>query len=179
MSSTGANCCATNYVCRRHYFMGACGASTPVLIVTYNACFCFAPSRPCYGSQEDRYFNTSRRVRKKKIPLGFFHVCPLLMHEKMGDSADRPVYKFVFACPGRAGALVSARQGNGSRARACTCLSVQHALVFGVLFVCVRYLRAWLEAGFGWVLSLCLITYIVFSKQTRRRLCLYFVLVLW
>lgn len=71
-----------------------------------------APLRHFFGCQEDRPLNNTRRVRKIKNALDFFHVCPLLMHEKMGDSAGRPVYKFVFACPGRAGALVSAQRGD-------------------------------------------------------------------
>lgn len=70
------------------------------------------PSPRCFGPQEDRPLTTTRKVRKKKIPLDLFHVCPMLMHEKIGDCAGRPVYKFVFACPGRAGALVSARRGD-------------------------------------------------------------------
>lgn len=60
-----------------------------------------------YGPQEARPFKATRRVWEKKNPLDFFHVCPLLLHEKMGGGAGRPVYKLVFACPGRAGALVS------------------------------------------------------------------------
>lgn len=52
-----------------------------------------------------------RRVWDKKNVLDFFHVCPLLLHEKMGDGGDRPVYKFVFACPGRAAAMVSGPRG--------------------------------------------------------------------
>lgn len=44
---------------------------------------------------------------KTRNPLDFFHVCPLLVHEKMCDGNGRAVHKFVFACPGKAQALVS------------------------------------------------------------------------
>ena len=70
-----------------------------------------APPPLHYGPQEDRPFKAMRRVWGNKHLLDFFHVCPLLLHEKMGDGGDRPVHKFVFACPGRAAALVSARRG--------------------------------------------------------------------
>ena len=70
-----------------------------------------SPSSPCDGPQEDRPFKAMRRVWDKKNVLDFFHVCPLLLHEKMGDGGDRPVYKFVFACPGRAAAMVSGPRG--------------------------------------------------------------------
>eukprot|EP00904_Undaria_pinnatifida_P011388 jgi/Undpi1/737/HiC_scaffold_10.g04201.m1 len=63
------------------------------------------------GPRPDRPVKATRRVREKKNQLDLFHVCPLLMHENMGDEAARPVYKFVFACPGRAAALVSAMTG--------------------------------------------------------------------
>lgn len=66
-----------------------------------------ASSSRCHGPQEARPFKATRRVWEKKNPLDFFHVCPLLLHEKMGGGAGRPVHKLVFACPGRAGALVS------------------------------------------------------------------------
>lgn len=44
---------------------------------------------------------------KTRNPLDFFHVCPLLMHEKMCEGNGRPVHRFVLACPGKAVALVS------------------------------------------------------------------------
>lgn len=84
-------------------------AFPPVPTVTWNVRF-LTPSRPWFDPQDDRSFKTTRTLQKKKNALDFFHVCPLLMHEKMGDGAGRPVYKFVFACPGRARALVSARR---------------------------------------------------------------------
>lgn len=58
-------------------------------------------------SKEDRPFQATRRVWEKKNALLFFHVCPLVYHEKMVDGDGRPVYKFVFTCPGGAVALVS------------------------------------------------------------------------
>ncbi|CAM9174754.1 unnamed protein product, partial [Laminaria digitata] len=63
------------------------------------------------SKQEARPFKATRRVWEKKNPLDFFHVCPLVLHEKMGGGAGRPVHKLVFACPGRAGALVNAMEG--------------------------------------------------------------------
>lgn len=57
--------------------------------------------------QDDRPFSMTRRVLKTRNPLDFFHVCPLLVHEKMCDGNGRPVHKFVFACPGKAEVLVS------------------------------------------------------------------------
>lgn len=50
---------------------------------------------------------TPRRVVRTRNPLHSFHVCPLLLHEKLCDGGGRPVHKFVFACPGTAAALVS------------------------------------------------------------------------
>lgn len=52
-------------------------------------------------------FKSTRGVWEKKNPLDFFHVCPLLHNEQMSDGGGRPVHKFVFACPGKAEALVS------------------------------------------------------------------------
>lgn len=66
---------------------------------------------PRYGLQVDKPFKAMRRLWEKQNVLDFFHVCPLLLHEKMGDGGDRPVYKFVFACPGRAAALVRKLRG--------------------------------------------------------------------
>lgn len=68
-----------------------------------------------------------RKVWGNKNLLDFFHVCPLLVHQKMGDGGNRPVYKFVFACPGRAAAMVSSRRGGLSRAPAYTTLCVLNA----------------------------------------------------
>eukprot|EP00903_Cladosiphon_okamuranus_P012613 g11801.t1 len=62
--------------------------------------------------QDDRPFRVTRRVLKTRNPLDFFHVCPLLLHEKMCEGNGRPVHKFVFACPEKAAGLVSA-MGNG------------------------------------------------------------------
>ena len=45
--------------------------------------------------------------KEKKSLLNFFHVCPLVLHERMGGKDGKAVYKFVFACPGKAAELVS------------------------------------------------------------------------
>lgn len=71
----------------------------------------YALMPPRHGPQEDKPFKAMRRVREQSNLLDFFHVSPLLLHERLGDGGDRPVYKFIFACPGRAAALVSARRG--------------------------------------------------------------------
>lgn len=64
-------------------------------------------------------FQPVRRIARSptgsKRLLEQFHVCPLLFREKMGVSSDigrgdlpttRPVYKYIFSCPGQAQALV-------------------------------------------------------------------------
>lgn len=57
--------------------------------------------------QDDRPFKMTRRVQKTRNPLEFFHVCPLLLHDKLCDGNGRPVHRLVFACPGKAAAMVS------------------------------------------------------------------------
>ena len=71
----------------------------------------FAAPRPCDDPQEDRSTKASQNVMEKNPTLDLFHVCPLLLHEMMGGGTGRPVYKFVFSCPGKAGALVRYRRG--------------------------------------------------------------------
>lgn len=88
---------------------GKTRASCPhrgTMSINYSFCHTASCSPRC-DPQEARPFKATRRVWEKKNPLDFFHVCPLLLHEKMGGGAGRPVYKLVFTCPGRAGALVS------------------------------------------------------------------------
>lgn len=60
-----------------------------------------------------------RSSSSNKKLLQRFHVCPLLFREKMGDSSTtfrgrastvRPVYRYVFLCPGQAQALVRPRR---------------------------------------------------------------------
>lgn len=75
---------------------------------------------------------------EKKNPLDFFHVCPLLLHEKMGGGEGRPVYKLVFACPGRAGALVSPRLGGERRAVLCVWVCASYGLFLGCVCFCPR-----------------------------------------
>lgn len=49
----------------------------------------------------------ARRVPKAGgNPRNLFHVCPLLLHEKLCNGDGRPVHRFVFACTGKAEALV-------------------------------------------------------------------------
>lgn len=84
------------------------GTSASVYVTARILTF-IASSTSRYGPQEDRPFKAMRRLWEKKNFLDFFHVCPLLLHEMMGNGGDRPVHKFVFACPGRAAAMVSAR----------------------------------------------------------------------
>lgn len=93
----------------------------------------------CGGSQEARPFKATRRVWEKKNPLDFFHVCPLVLHEKMGGGAGRPVHKLVFACPGRAGALVRARIERGWL-RTCFFFCVYECVSYGGLFVLFLFL---------------------------------------
>ncbi|CBN76583.1 delta-9 desaturase [Ectocarpus siliculosus] len=64
--------------------------------------------RPC---MEDSTLRIPRRVARTRNPLHSFHVCPLLLHEKLCDGGGRPVHKFVFACPGTAAALVGSMEG--------------------------------------------------------------------
>lgn len=65
------------------------------------------------------FFQPVRKIARSptgsKRLLEQFHVCPLLFREKMGVSSDigrgdlpttRPVYKYIFSCPGQAQALV-------------------------------------------------------------------------
>ncbi|CAN0044193.1 unnamed protein product, partial [Ectocarpus sp. 13 AM-2016] len=61
--------------------------------------------------QEDSTLRTPRRVARTRNPLHSFHVCPLLLHEKLCDGGGRPVHKFVFACPGTAAGLVGSMEG--------------------------------------------------------------------
>ena len=50
----------------------------------------------------------TRRVPKAGgNPRTLFHVCPMLLHEKLSHGNRRPVHRFVFTCPGKAEALVS------------------------------------------------------------------------
>ncbi|CAB1109757.1 unnamed protein product [Ectocarpus sp. CCAP 1310/34] len=63
------------------------------------------------SKQEEITLRTSRRVARTRNPLHLFHVCPLLLHEKLCDGGGRPVHKFVFACPGTAAALVGSMEG--------------------------------------------------------------------
>lgn len=64
--------------------------------------------------QDEGYARPAKAAAKKmwatKNPLDFFYVCPLMLHERItvGDDGGRPVYRFVFSCPGKAGALVRA-----------------------------------------------------------------------
>ena len=52
-----------------------------------------------------------RRNSSSQKLLERFHVCPLLSRERMGAACHlptaRPVYRYIFLCPGRAEALVS------------------------------------------------------------------------
>ena len=113
----------------------------------------FSASSSRYRVQEDRPFKAMRRVWEKKNLLDFFHVCPLVLHEKMGEGGGRPVYKFVFACPGRARALVRApRQGGRSRASThffLSCICVLSACV-PFLVVDVWSVSAVFHVGVGW-----------------------------
>eukprot|EP00752_Nemacystus_decipiens_P001683 g1633.t1 len=60
-----------------------------------------------------------KRSSSSKKLLERFHVCPLLFREKLGAgslgrgarSTKRPVYRYVFSCPGQAKALVEAIDG--------------------------------------------------------------------
>ena len=56
-----------------------------------------------------------RSPASSKRLLEQFHVCPLLFREKMGVSSgigrgdlptSRPVYKYIFSCPGQAQSIV-------------------------------------------------------------------------
>ncbi|CAM9611990.1 unnamed protein product, partial [Ascophyllum nodosum] len=64
------------------------------------------PATPCRDS-----WSTSRSLLER------FHVCPLLFRERLegsvGDNlpSDRPVYRYIFQCPGPAQALVQAITG--------------------------------------------------------------------
>ncbi|CAM9875878.1 unnamed protein product [Sphacelaria rigidula] len=54
---------------------------------------------------------------RTRLLLERFHVCPLLFRERMGPTVDkkqaRPVYKYVFTCPGKAEILVKSIKGVG------------------------------------------------------------------
>ncbi|CAM9198778.1 unnamed protein product [Choristocarpus tenellus] len=50
-----------------------------------------------------------RKTSNKRI-LNLFHICPLLMRVRV-DKSNRPVYSYIFSCPGKAQALVEAVRG--------------------------------------------------------------------
>lgn len=49
-----------------------------------------------------------QNMERKRFVLERFHVCPFLLRQRMVSAAksDRPVYRYVFACPGEAEVLV-------------------------------------------------------------------------
>ncbi|CAB1110613.1 unnamed protein product [Ectocarpus sp. CCAP 1310/34] len=76
-----------------------------------NSCY-FPPStRLIVFGLRSATLRVPRRVARTRNPLQSFHVCPLLLREKLCDGGGRPVQKFVFACPGTAAALVSHTDG--------------------------------------------------------------------
>lgn len=93
---------------RRNYKGECVSVGRPRSSLSQREHSCFTPPRHCI--QEDKPFKAMRRMRENKNLRDFFHVSPLLLHERMGDGGDRPVYKFIFGCRGRAAALVSARR---------------------------------------------------------------------
>lgn len=48
-------------------------------------------------------------MERGKFILDRYHVCRFVMRERLDNDPDslRPVYRYVFACPGEAAALVS------------------------------------------------------------------------
>ena len=60
----------------------------------------------CLHSQEHSKLSKTTKRAWEKNPHDSFHVCPLVLHERIGGGNGGPVYKFVFACPGKAAALV-------------------------------------------------------------------------
>ena len=50
-----------------------------------------------------------REVEMGKLVLERYHVCPFVLRERLDGDKDssRPIYRYVFSCPGEAAALVS------------------------------------------------------------------------